>query len=283
MLKGIDTLVFDIQDIGARFYTYITTCGYAMEEAAKRGIKFVILDRPNPIGGVDIEGPVADEELTRNSFIAYHTTPVRHGMTVGELMTMVNAEKKINADLTVIKAAGWRRADFFDATNLTWVNPSPNMRSLTQAVLYPGIGLLETTNLSVGRGTDTPFEIIGAPWLDGVRLAEALNGAGLAGARFVPIRFTPKSSKFAGEECGGINIIVTDRAAFRPVVTGIEIAYQLHKAYPAVWEVDDYLRLLVSRSTLQALKDGKAPHEIIAVWQAGLVEFRRRREAYLLY
>ena len=283
MLKGIDTLVFDIQDIGARFYTYITTGGYAMEEAARRGIKFVVLDRPNPINGVDVEGPVAEEELTRNSFIAYHTTPVRHGMTVGELMTMVNAEKKINADLTVIKASGWRRADYFDSTGLTWVNPSPNMRSLTQALLYPGIGLLETTNLSVGRGTDTPFEILGAPWLDGGRLAEAVNGAGLAGVRAVPVRFTPKSSKFAGEECGGINLIITDRAAFRPVAAGIEIAYQLHGLYPTVWKVDDYLRLLVNRPVLQALKDGKAPHEIAALWQPGLTEFRRLRENYLLY
>lgn len=283
MLKGIDTLVFDIQDIGARFYTYITTAGYVMEEAAKRGIKFVVLDRPNPINGVDVEGPVADEELTRNSFIAYHTIPVRHGMTVGELMTMVNAEKKINADLTVIKASGWRRADYFDSTALTWVNPSPNMRSLAQAVLYPGIGLLETTNLSVGRGTDTPFEIFGSPWLDGRRLAEALNGAGLAGVRFVPVRFTPKSSKFANEECGGVNVIVTDRAAFKPVATGIEIAYQLHKMYTTAWKVDDYLRLLVNRAVLQALKDGKAPHEITALWQPGLAEFRRLREKYLLY
>ncbi|MEW6128197.1 MAG: exo-beta-N-acetylmuramidase NamZ domain-containing protein [Acidobacteriota bacterium] len=283
MLAGIDTLVFDIQDIGCRFYTYITTCGYAMEEAARRNIKFVVLDRPNPINGNDVEGAVADEDLTKNSFIAYHPLPVRHGMTVGELMTMINAERKIGADLTVIKMAGWRRADFFDATTLTWINPSPNMRSLTEALLYPGIGLLETTNVSVGRGTDTPFEVVGAPYIDGQKLAEQLNQAGLAGARFVPVRFTPKASKFANEECGGINIIITDRATFRPVTTGIEIAYLLYRLYPTVWKVDDYLRLLVNRRTLAALKDGRLPHEIRGLWREGLSEFNSVRQKYLLY
>jgi uncharacterized protein YbbC (DUF1343 family)/CubicO group peptidase (beta-lactamase class C family) len=283
MLKGIDTLVFDIQDIGCRFYTYITTCGYVMEEAARRKIKFVVLDRPNPINGNDVEGPVADGELTKDSFTAYHTIPVRYGMTIGELATMFNKEREINADLTVIKMAGWRRGDYFDATTLTWINPSPNMRSLTQGLLYPGVGLLETTNLSVGRGTDTPFEIIGAPWLDGQKLAEQLNQAGLAGARFVPVRFTPKSSKFASEECGGVNIIITDRATFRPVATGIEIAYLLYRLYPTTWKVDDYLRLLVHRRTLAALKDGKLPHEIMPLWRDELNEFKAVRLKYLLY
>jgi uncharacterized protein YbbC (DUF1343 family)/CubicO group peptidase (beta-lactamase class C family) len=283
MLAGIDTLVFDIQDIGCRFYTYITTCGYVMEEAAKRKLKFVVLDRPNPINGNDIEGPVADGDLTRDSFTAYHTIPVRYGMTIGELATMFNKEREINADLTVIKMSGWRRADYFDATTLTWINPSPNMRSLTQGVIYPGVGLLETTNLSVGRGTDTPFEIIGAPWLDGQKLAEQLNQAGLAGVRFVPIRFTPKSSKFANEECGGVNIMITDRAVFRPVATGLEIAYLLYRLYPTVWKVDDYLRLLVHRGTLAALKDGKLPHEIMPLWRDDLNEFKAVRLKYLLY
>lgn len=286
MLRDIDTLVFDIQDVGARFYTYTTTCGYAMEEAAKNKIKLVVLDRPNPINGYDIEGPVADRELTEqpsSSFTSYHTIPVRYGMTIGELAMLFNSERKIGADLTVIKMEGWRRADYFDGTALSWVNPSPNMRSLTQALLYPGIGLLETTNLSVGRGTDTPFEVIGAPWLDGQKLAEALNRAELAGARFVPVRFTPKSSKFANEECSGVNVIVTDRASFRPVATGVEIAYQLNREYPGIWNVDDYLRLLVNRAALAALKEGKAPSQIAATWQAGLAEFARIRQKYLLY
>lgn len=282
MLKNIDALLFDIQDIGARFYTYITTCAYAMEEAARYKIRFIVLDRPNPINGYDIEGPVADRELT-NSFTAYHAIPVRHGMTVGELAMLFNAERKIGADLTVIKIEGWRRADYYDGTALTWVNPSPNMRSLTEALLYPGIGLLETTNISVGRGTDTPFEVIGAPWVEAPKLSEALNRAGLPGARFVPVRFTPRSSKFANEECSGVNVIVTDRGSFRPVVTGIEIAYHLRRLYPNQWKVDDYIRLLANRAALAALKEGKGPREIAATWQAGLAEFAQIRRKYLIY
>jgi uncharacterized protein YbbC (DUF1343 family) len=286
MLAGIDTLVFDIQDIGARFYTYITTCGYAMEEAARSKIKFVVLDRPNPINGYDIEGPVAEGELTEKpeySFIAYHSIPVRYGMTIGELARLFNQERKIGADLTVIKIEGWRRADYYDGTALTWINPSPNMRSLNEAVLYPGIGLLETTNLSVGRGTDTPFEIVGAPWVDGPQLAEALNRAALPGVRFVPVRFTPKASKFAGEECRGVNIIVTDRGSFRPVATGVEIAYHLHRLHPGTWKADDYLRLLANRPALAALKEGKLPAEITQTWQPGVAEFARLRQKFLLY
>jgi uncharacterized protein YbbC (DUF1343 family)/CubicO group peptidase (beta-lactamase class C family) len=286
MLAGIDTLVFDIQDVGVRFYTYISTCGLAMEEAAKNKIKFVVLDRPNPINGYDIEGPVADSELTADSkysYTSYHPLPVRHGLTVGELAQMFNAERRIGADLTVIKMEGWRRADFFDATSLVWVNLSPNMRSLTEALLYPGVGLLETTNLSVGRGTDTPFEIIGAPWIDGQPLGDALNRAGLAGVRFVPVKFTPKSSKFANEECGGINIVVTDRGSFRPVAAGLEIAYQLNRLYSGTWKIDDYLQLLVNRAALAALKEGKSPSEIAAVWQAGLASFAAARRKYLIY
>ncbi|HJZ66515.1 MAG TPA: exo-beta-N-acetylmuramidase NamZ domain-containing protein [Blastocatellia bacterium] len=282
MLKGIDTLMFDIQDVGARFYTYTTTCGYALEEAAKNKIKFVVLDRPDPINGYEIEGPVTDSEFT-NQFISYHSVPVRYGMTIGELAMLFNSERKINADLTVIKMEGWRRADYYDGTALTWVNPSPNMRNLTEALLYPGIGLLETTNLSVGRGTDTPFEVIGAPWVDGSKLAEALNRAGHAGVRFVPVRFTPKSSKFANEECGGVNIVVTDRGSFHPVATGIEIAYQLNRLHPGVWKLDDYLRLLVNRAALAALKQGKTPSEIATTWQTGLAEFASIRKKYLIY
>jgi uncharacterized protein YbbC (DUF1343 family)/CubicO group peptidase (beta-lactamase class C family) len=286
MLKGIDTLVYDIQDIGCRFYTYPATCGLAMEAAAESHIKFVVLDRPNPLNGNDIEGPVAEEELTRQKgyyFTSFHPIPVRYGLTIGELAMLFNAERKIGADLTVIKVSGWNRRDFYDMTLLNWVNPSPNMRSLTEAVLYPGVGLLETTNISVGRGTDTPFEIIGAPYIDGQKLAEQLNQAGLAGVRFVPVRFTPKSSKFANEECSGVNIVITDRSAFRPVATGTEIAYQLQRLYGGVWKVDDYLRLLVNRDVLAALKEGKIASEISAKWLKGLAEFNQRRQKYLLY
>lgn len=286
MLKGIDTLVFDIQEVGTRFYTYTATCGYAMEEAAKNKIKFVVLDRPDPINGYEIEGPVADSELTDKasfSFTSYHPIPVRYGMTIGELASLFNAERRIGADLTVIRMEGWRRADHYDGTSLTWVNPSPNMRSLTEALLYPGIGLLEVTNVSVGRGTDTPFELVGAPWIDAQKLAEALNRAGLAGIRFVPVRFIPKSSKFAGVECGGVNLVITDRGAFRPVATGVEIAYQLNLLYSGTWNVDDYIRLLANRAALSALKEGKNPSEISATWQEGLAQFARIRQKYLLY
>jgi uncharacterized protein YbbC (DUF1343 family) len=281
MLAGVDTLVFDIQDVGARFYTYTTTMMYAMEEAARRKIKFVVLDRPNPINGYDIEGPVADADLL--SFTSPYPIPVRHGLTMGELAMLVNGERRLGADLAVIKMEGWRRADYFDATSLVWVNPSPNMRSLTEAVLYPGIGLLETTNLSVGRGTDTPFELVGAPWIEPRQLSDTLNRAGLAGVRFVPVRFTPKSSKFAGESCGGVNLIITDRASLRPVAVGFEIAYQLNRLYSGIWKTDDYLRLLANRATLAALKEGKTPADLVRIYQSGLAEFARIRQKYLLY
>jgi uncharacterized protein YbbC (DUF1343 family)/CubicO group peptidase (beta-lactamase class C family) len=280
-LKDLDALVFDIQDIGTRFYTYISTLGYVMEEAARAHLPVFVLDHPNPIGGTEIEGPVADAD--RLSFTAYHTIPVRHGMTIGELARLFNEERKINCDLRVIKLENYRRAMWFDATNLVWVNPSPNMRSLTEATLYPGIGLLETTNVSVGRGTNTPFEIIGAPWLDGRRLAAYLNARKLAGVRFVPVRFTPNASVFKDQECGGINIILTERAQFRSVRTGLEIAVALRRLYPTDWKVDDYSRLLVNQETLERLKRGESAEEIVASWSGALNEFRRARAKALLY
>ncbi len=280
-LRGIDTLVFDIQDIGARFYTYISTMGHAMQAAAEHGLRFVVLDRPNPIGGTLATGPMLD--AGRESFVAFHRLPVRHGMTVGELARMFDREFKLGLDLQVVQMEGWRRGDLFDATGLLWVNPSPNMRSLTQALLYPGIGLLETTNLSVGRGTDTPFEVIGAPWIDGRRLARALNGCQLPGVRFVPVRFTPDSSKFADKPCGGVNIIVTRRDVFRPVRTGLEIARQLHAIYPATWNAKAYDRLLGNKTVLEALLDGKTVEKIETLCQPALAEFRERRAGALLY
>jgi uncharacterized protein YbbC (DUF1343 family)/CubicO group peptidase (beta-lactamase class C family) len=280
-LKDLDAVVFDIQDIGTRFYTYISTLGYVMEEAARAHVPVIVLDRPNPINGVDVEGPVADSD--KLSFIAYHTIPVRHGMTIGEIARLFNETRKIGCDLRVVKMENYRRSMWFDATNLTWVNPSPNMRSLTEATLYPGIGLLETTNLSVGRGTDTPFELVGAPWLDGQRVASLLNERGLPGVRFVPVRFTPKTSVFKMEECGGFNIIVTDRAQFRPVFVGLEIAVLLRRLYPAEWKVDDYARLLANAQTLERVKRADAPEEIARSWTAALNEFRRARSRALLY
>ena len=280
-LKDLDALVFDIQDIGARFYTYISTLGYVLEEAAKVKLPVFVLDRPNPIGGIDVEGPIADKD--KLSFTSYHTIPTRHGLTIGELAQLFNRQRNIGADVRVIKMDGWRRSMWFDETNLTWVNPSPNMRSLAEATLYPGVGLLETTNVSVGRGTDTPFEIVGAPWIQGDKLAEVLNQRGLQGVRFVPVRFTPNASVFKGEPCGGVNIIVTDRAAFRPLLTGIEMALALRKLYPNDWKVDSYLRLLVNADTLERVKRGDSARDIVTSWNNGLQEFRKAREAILLY
>ena len=280
-LKDLDALVFDIQDIGARFYTYISTLGYLLEEAAKTKLPVFVLDRPNPIGGLDVEGPIADKD--KLSFTSYYTIPTRHGLTIGELSQFFNKQRNIGADLRVIKMEGWRRSMWFDETNLTWINPSPNMRSLTEATLYPGVGLLETTNVSVGRGTDTPFEIVGAPWIQGDKLAEYLNQRGIAGVRFVPLRFTPNASVFKDKQCSGVNIIVTDRSAFRPLLAGLEMAVALRKLYPNDWKVDSYLRLLANADTLERLKRGESAREIVTSWNAGLQEFRKAREAILLY
>ncbi len=280
-LKDLDALVYDIQDIGARFYTYTATLKNVMEEAAKLGKPIYVLDRPNPINGVDVEGPLAEE--SKLSFIAAHTTPVRYGLTIGELGQMMNAERKIGADLRVIKMENWSRSMWFDETGQTWINPSPNMRSLTEATLYPGIGLLETTNLSVGRGTDTPFEVIGAPWLDGQKLAKYLNERNLPGVRFVPIRYKPDASVFKGEELGGVNIIVTNRKTFESVRTGIEIACALRKLYPNDWQIDRYGRLLVNAEMLEMVKRGETAEAIEKAWQPGLEEFKKRRATFLLY
>jgi uncharacterized protein YbbC (DUF1343 family) len=280
-LKELDAIVFDIQDVGTRFYTYIATLGYVMEEAARARVPVFVLDRPNPIGGMEAQGPVADPD--KLAFTSYHMIPERHGMTMGELARLFNEERKIGCDLRVVEMERWRRAMWFDATGQTWVNPSPNMRSLTQATLYPGVGLLETTNVSVGRGTDTPFEVVGAPWLDGQRLAGVLNERRLPGVRFVPVRFTPRASVFQGEECGGVNLVITDRAQLNPLKTGLEIAVALRRLYPAEWQVEKYLRLLVNADTLERLKRGETAEAIMLSWQARLEEFRRARSRVLIY
>jgi uncharacterized protein YbbC (DUF1343 family)/CubicO group peptidase (beta-lactamase class C family) len=280
-LKDLDAIVYDIQDIGTRFYTYTATLRNVMEEAANQRKPIYVLDRPNPINGVTVEGPIAEED--KLSFIAAHTVPVRYGMTIGEFAQMMNAERKIGADLRVIKMENWSRAMWFDQTGQTWINPSPNMRSLTEAALYPGIGLLETTNVSVGRGTDTPFEVVGAPWIDGRKLADHLNNRGLPGVRFVPVRFMPNASVFKDENVGGINIIITDRSEFRSVPTGVEIAAALRKFYPNDWQVDKYARLLVNTDILEMVKRGDPADIVEKAWQQSLTDFNRRRAAFLLY
>ena len=280
-LKDLDAIVFDIQDIGVRFYTYEATLLGILEEAAKAQIPVIVLDRPNPLNGLTVEGAVADSD--KLSFVVSHTVPVRHGLTIGELALMMNAEKKIGANLRVVKLENWSRSMWFDETNQTWINPSPNMRSLTEATLYPGIGLMETTNLSVGRGTDTPFEIIGAPWLDGQKLAKYLNDKNLSGVRFVPIKFTPKASVFANENCNGINIIITNRGTFKSVQTGIEIALALRKLFPNDWKSDNYNRLLANAEIFELVRRAE-PFEIIEKAQRKKIdEFIASRAQFLLY
>jgi uncharacterized protein YbbC (DUF1343 family)/CubicO group peptidase (beta-lactamase class C family) len=279
-LVNLDALVFDIQDVGCRFYTYISTMGNCLQAAGKAGKQFFVLDRPNPINGKEIEGPLLQGE---ESFTAWHKIPVRHGMTVGELARMFNDERGIGAKLTVIPIENWHREFYFDQTSLPWINPSPNMRSLTEAILYPGIGLLETTSISVGRGTDTPFELIGAPYIQDRRLAAELNSAALPGVRFVPVQFTPTSSVFKGQVCKGVNIIVTDRTALASVDLGIAIALTLEHLYPKEFGLEKVNKLLVHKPTIDAIRERKPLSVIDFLWAADLQEFRSRREKYLIY
>jgi uncharacterized protein YbbC (DUF1343 family)/CubicO group peptidase (beta-lactamase class C family) len=281
MLQNLDAIVIDLQDIGARFYTYMTTMAYVMEEAAKRGLPVFVLDRPNPVNGWQVEGPSVDKDAL--AFTSYFPMPIRHGMTLGELAKLFNGENKIGANLIVYPMKNWRRDDWFDETALPWISPSPNMRNMNEAALYPGIGAIEGTNISVGRGTDTPFEHVGAPWIDGVQLAEALNARALPGVRFYPERFTPSSNKYANEECQGVFIIVTDRAALRPVRVGLEIAAALTKTYPSQFQLEAAGRLFGSRDTLARLQAGDDPAAIAASWGVAEARWRLLRGRYLLY
>jgi len=281
MLQGIDTLVIDLQDVGVRFYTYISTVGYLLEEAAARKIRVIVLDRPNPVNGFSIEGPLADDAA--RGFTAYYPMPTRHGMTIGELARLFNGEKKIGADLVVVPMEHWSRDAWFDETGLTWVNPSPNMRTMNEAVLYPGIGSIEAANVSVGRGTDTPFEQIGAPWIDGPRLATMLNARNLPGIRFYPVSFTPLSNKFANTICYGVFMIVTDRDALLPVRVGIEIAAALIRLNPSQFDPGETWRLLGSRSLVERLRAGDDPADIAQSWAKDEGKWRELRAKYLLY
>jgi len=282
MLKDIDVLVFDIQDTGARFYTYITTMAYAMEAAAEHNVPLYVLDRPNPITGAVVEGPVLDEEL--RSFIGYFPMPIRHGMTVGELARMFNAEKAIGANLEVIELEGWNREQWFDETGLPWVNPSPNMRTLGQALLYPGIAMLEgLKNYSVGRGTDTPFEFFGADWIDGKRVADHLNGKQMEGVRFYAVRRTPQSSKFAGIPISGVQITITDRAAIRTTSVGLEIAKALLELHPGRVKLGETEKLIGNRSTIEAVERSSPSKAIYEAWRLEIEPYLRVRQQYLLY
>ncbi len=281
-LKGLDALVFDIQDIGCRFYTYVSTMGLAMEAAKEAGIPFVLLDRVNPIGGTVVDGPVRSGE--GNDFVAFHDIPVQHGMTVGELARMFNAERGVGAGLIVVPVEGWDPSRRFDETGLPWINPSPNMRSLTQAMLYPGVGLVEFTNLSVGRGTPSPFEHVGAPWIHDGRLARRMRQAGLVGVEVLPDRFTPDGSVYEGEDCGGVRFHLSDRDRFRPLDLGIELMRALHGLHPQTFTLAEKGDVLLRhRPTLDAILAGAGIEEIRELWRPGLEEFLKRRESYLLY
>lgn len=281
-MRSLDAVVIDLQDAGVRFYTYETVMFYFLEAAAKTGTDIVVLDRPNPINGSFVQGPLSDKGA--ESYVHYMQLPARHGMTMGELARYFNRERNLNAPLTVVKMQGWQRGDWYDSTGLTWVNPSPNLRDLEEATLYPGLGLIETTNISVGRGTDTPFEIFGAPWIDGRKLAEYLNRRFLPGVRFLPIDFTPqKPYPYGGETCHGIRVMVLDRNVLDSPELGIEVASALHKFYPQDYKLERINTLLANREVLQSLMDGVAPSKIAEDWRAALGEFEAKRKVALIY
>ena len=281
ILKTLDAVVVDIQDVGAPFYTYETTLGYFLEAAAKAGIEIIVLDRPNPITGSFVQGPISDPG--HESFTNYTSVAVRHGMTMGELAKFFNGERNLNARLQVVPLEGWMRGDWYDSTGLAWINPSPNLRSLTEATLYPGVALVEGTNVSVGRGTDTPFELLGAPWINAAELAQYLNARDISGVRFVPVSFTPNASTYAGQKCQGINIIAIERNAFDAPELGVELASALHKLYPEQYHLDRMIELLVNQSVFDAIAKGEDPRRIAEDWREPLEKFQQLRQKYLIY
>ena len=281
MLQGIDALVFDVQDAGVRFYTYTTTMGYCMEEAAKHGIAFYVLDRPNPISGEIVEGPMLDPDKT--GFVAYFPVPVRYALTIGELAQLYNAEKHLNCDLHVVPMKNWRRNYFFESTSVRWVPPSPNLRTLKGSILYPGLEILQNAGVSVGRGTQAPFEEFGAPWINGDEVAEELNARNLPGVRFANQPYVPVMGLYAGQRCGGVGIRVTTPAAVRSMRVGLEIAALLQKKYPQHFDVSKMIVLLGNDATIDQLKAGVPPEKIIASWSADLAAFDEMRHKYFLY
>ncbi|MFL7810297.1 MAG: exo-beta-N-acetylmuramidase NamZ domain-containing protein [Anaerolineae bacterium] len=290
MLSGIDVLVFDIQDVGARFYTYIWTLSYVLEAAAEHDVPVIVLDRPNPIDGLTLEGPLLEPGYA--SFVGRYLLPLRHGMTVGELARMFDAEQGLGADLTVVPMDGWQREMWYDQTGLPWVPPSPAMPKLETAIVYPGTCLLEGTNVSAGRGTATPFELIGAPWIDAYRLAAALNGLFLPGVRFRPASFRPWADKHAGATCQGVYLHVLNREAFRPLSAGLHIVSVLHSLWPQAFEWLEtswegrppHFDLLIGNGWVrQWIDEGRPVDEIVAQWSGTLAQFAQQRQPYLLY
>jgi uncharacterized protein YbbC (DUF1343 family) len=281
MLQGVDALVFDIQDAGVRFYTYTVTMAYCMEEAAKRKIPFFVLDRPNPLGGEIVEGPMLDPDKT--SFVAYFPIPVRYGLTIGELAQFFNAENHIGADLHVIPMRNWHRNYFFESTGIKWVPPSPALRTTKGSILYPGIEILQASGVSVGRGTQTPFEEFGAPWIDGEAVVAALDERHLSGLRFESKSFIPIGGPHSGERCSGVSVRVTDRFVVRSMRLGLEIAEILQKLYPKDFDADKLVGLLGNAGTVQQIKDGVPPEKIVASWSDALASFDQVRRKYYLY
>lgn len=282
MVQGIDALVYDIQDVGARFYTYITTLGYMVEEAAKQKVPIYILDRPNPIGGTAVEGPALEEKYV--SFVGYLPgMPIRPGLTIGELARLYNGEKHLGADVRVIEMRNWRRGQFMDQTGAVWVNPSPQIRSLVQAILYPGVCLLESRLVWVKTGWDLPFQAIGAPWLRGRETATYLNARGIPGVSFIARRFTPDAGTFQGRECEGVEILLLDRNTVKPVELGVELVSAVMKFHPGRFNPDVVARLIGNEDTINRIKAGEDPRAIAATWRAGEEKFRDVRGRYLLY
>ncbi len=282
MLSGVDTVVFDIQDVGARFYTYSCTMVYAMEESARRHLRFVVLDRPNPVTGVHMEGPILDKDL--ESFTGCVEMPLRHGMTLGEIANMVNGQRHLGLDLQVIRLSGWQRGFWFDSTGLAWINPSPNMRSLNAALLYPGLAMLEASpNYSVGRGTDSPFEQIGAEWINGRHLADWLNSRHIPGVKAYPVRFRPDSSNFKNRTIEGCRFTITDRDEFDSTRLGLEIAFALRSLWPGKIDLEANRWLIGNRHVLQEMEDGTDPDSIVDELMDPLRAFREARRQYLLY
>jgi uncharacterized protein YbbC (DUF1343 family) len=281
MLAGLDVLVFDIQDAGVRFYTYITTMGYAMETATAHHLPFYILDRPDPLGGERIEGPMLDRD--RTNFVGYFPMPVRMAMTLGEMAKMFNVQKKIGCDLHVIRIQNWQRRVWFSDTGLPWVNPSPNLRSAEAEILYPGLEILQAGGVSVGRGTARPFELLGAPWIRGEELAADLNRRAIPGVRFDPEKFTPDSGLYKGELCEGVRVVLTDRDALQTMRMGIEIASALGKLYPGKFDAAKMIELVGNSATIHQLVAGGDPSAIVANWNKDLEAFRKVRAKYLLY
>ena len=283
MLRGLDAVIIDIQDVGVRFYTYGATLLYMLEAVAGTNTEVIVLDRPNPISGVLVQGAVSE---TSAAFINPFPMPLRHGMTYGELATMFVGERKLASRLSVVSMQGWQRGDWFDSTGQVWINPSPNIRSLTEATLYPAVAQIEYSNVSVGRGTDTPFEVLGASWITFPKareFADYLNARRIAGVRFVPITFTPNTSVDAGKLCGGVNLVVTDRYQLEAGELGIELAAALRRLFPSEFKLEPSAPLIANRAVMEGLNAGHDPRRIAEEWQDGLDAFKSIRQKYLLY